>query len=119
MSNPVINFTVTINGNAVPVAIELNDAVQKVVSSVRNAETQLEKFGNKAFQLGAITNVVNKVSQAFQSLVGTSLEFEQQQANLRTLLNGDTEATESLVNQIREYGKATVYDKSGLVVMRS
>ena len=40
MSNPVINFTVTINGNAVPVAIELNDAVQKVVSSVRNAETQ-------------------------------------------------------------------------------
>lgn len=51
MSNPVINFTVTINGNAVPVAIELNDAVQKVVSSVRNAETQLEKFGNKAFRL--------------------------------------------------------------------
>ena len=31
MSNPVINFTVTINGNAVPVAIELNDAVQRLI----------------------------------------------------------------------------------------
>ena len=115
MSNNVINFTVNMNGNAVPVAIELNDAVQKVVSSVRNAETQLEKFGNTAFQLDSITNVVDKVSQAFQSLVGSSLEFEQEQANLRTLLNGDAEATENLVSQIREYGKATVYDKSSLV----
>ena len=111
----MINFTVTMNGNAVPVAIELNDSIQNVVQSVRSASTTLEDLGKKAFNLDSITNVVNKVSQAFQSLVGTSLEFEQQQANLRTLLNGDTEATESLVNQIREYGKATVYDKSGLV----
>lgn len=115
MSNNVINFTVNINGNAVPVSMELNDSIQKVVQSVRSASTTLEDLGKKAFNFDAITNVVNKVSQAFQSLVGSSLDFEQQQANLRTLLNGDAEATESLVKQIREYGKATVYDKSGLV----
>jgi len=68
MSNNVINFTVTMNGNAVPVAIELNDSIQNVVQSVRSASTTLEDLGKKAFNLDSITNVVNKVSQAFQSL---------------------------------------------------
>lgn len=115
MSNNVINFTINMNGNAVPVAIELNDSIQNVVQSVRSASTTLEDLGKKAFNLDSITKVVNNVSQAFQSMVGTSLEFEQQQANLKTLLNGDAEATANLVSQLREYGKATVYDKSSLV----
>ena len=40
-----------------------------------------------------------KISQGFQSLVGSSLDFEQQQANLRTLLNSDAEATDKLVKK--------------------
>lgn len=113
--NNVINFTVNINGNATKVSVELDDTVRKLVKSVTAAGNSFDRLGMKAFNFDAITNVVNKVSQAFQSLVGSSLDFEQQQANLKTLLNGDAEATESLVKQIREYGKATVYDKSGLV----
>ena len=113
--NNVINFTVNINGNATKVSVELDDTVRKLVKSVTAAGDSLDRLGKKAFSFDALSNVVDKVSQAFQSLVGSSLDFEQQQANIRTLLNGDAEATESLVKQIREYGKATVYDKSGLV----
>ncbi|MBQ7489758.1 MAG: hypothetical protein IJT51_04480 [Bacteroidales bacterium] len=55
MSNNVINFTVNINGNAVPVSMELNDSIQKVVQSVRSASTTLEDLGKKAFNFDAIS----------------------------------------------------------------
>ena len=115
MSNNVINFTVKIDGNAVPVAVELNDTIKNLVKSVDTANDAFNRVGKASFYLDSITNAIGKVSQAFQTMVGSSLDFEQQQANLKTLLNGDAEATENLVKQIREYGKATVYDKSGLV----
>lgn len=113
--NNVINFTVNINGNATQVSVELNDTVRNLVRSVTDASTAFDGLGKKAFYLDSITNIVNKASQAFGALVGSSMDFEMQQANLRTLLNGDAKATENLVKQIREYGKATVYDKSGLM----
>lgn len=113
--NNVINFTVNINGNATQVSVELNDTVRNLVRSVTDASTAFDGLGKKAFYLDSITNIVNKASQAFGALVGSSMDFEMQQANLRTLLNGDAKATENLVKQIREYGKATVYDKSGLI----
>lgn len=72
-----------------------------------------DAVGAYSLKIDAFSNVVEKVSGAFDVLVGTSLDFEQQQANLQTLLNGDAQATERLLTQIREYGKATVYDRSG------
>lgn len=74
-----------------------------------------ESIGQHIVHLDSLINVIGHVSQAFSTLVGTSLEFEQQQANLKTLLNGDAQATENLVGKIREYASATVYDRSGLV----
>lgn len=115
MSNNVINFTVTIGGNAIPVAVELNDTIKSLVKSVNTANDAFDRIGRKSLAFDTLSNVVGKVSQAFDTLVGSSLDFEQQQANLKTLLNGDTQAMESLVAQIREYGKSTVYDKSGLI----
>jgi len=115
MSNNAINFVINVNGNSIPVMMELNDAVEKVKQNVDSATSNLKKLGDFASNIDFITNVVGKVTQAFQTMVGTSLDFEQQQANLKTLLNGDAEATENLVSQIREYGKATVYDRGGLV----
>ena len=115
MSSNVINFVINVNGNSIPVMAELNDAVSKVKQNIDTATPKIEKIGNIAFNFESITNVVEKVSGAFDVLVGSSLDFEQQQANLQTLLNGDAQATERLLTQIREYGKATVYDRSGLV----
>ena len=115
MSNQSVTFTINLGGNAYKGVLQLDNAVEQVIGSVQNATSVFDKFGKSALNFDVITNAVGKVSQAFQSVVGTSLDFEQQQANLKTLLNGDTEATESLVNQIREYGKATVYSRSGLI----
>jgi len=95
--------------------MQIDDAVKQVMRSVDDATPKFKKFGDLSLRLNAITDMISKVSDGFKSLLGTSLDFEQQQANLKTLLNGDAEATENLVNQIREYGKATVYDRGGLV----
>lgn len=113
MSSNVINFVINVNGNSIPVMAELNDAVGRVKQNIEAATPKFEKIGKIALSFESITNVVEKVSGAFDVLVGTSLDFEQQQANLQTLLNGDAQATERLLTQIREYGKATVYDRSG------
>lgn len=113
MSSNVINFVINVNGNSIPVMAELNDAVDRVKQNIEAATPKFEKIGKIALSFESITNVVEKISGAFDVLVGTSLDFEQQQANLQTLLNGDAQATERLLTQIREYGKATVYDRSG------
>ena len=115
MSSNVINFVINVNGNSIPVMAELNDAVGRVKQNIEAATPKFEKIGKIALSFESITNVVEKAAGAFDVLVGTSLDFEQQQANLQTLLNGDAQATERLLTQIREYGKATVYDRSGLV----
>lgn len=115
MSNQSVTFTINLGGNAYKGVLQLDNAVEQVVGSVKNATSVFDKLGKNALNFDVITNAVSKVSQAFQSMIGTSLDFEQQQANLKTLLNGDTEATERLVNQIREYGKATVYSRGGLI----
>ena len=113
MSSNVINFVINVNGNSIPVMAELNDAVGRVKQNIEAATPKFEKIGKIALSFESITNVVEKAAGAFDVLVGTSLDFEQQQANLQTLLNGDAQATERLLTQIREYGKATVYDRSG------
>ena len=94
---------------------EVRNAVEETskVSSVFGGIS--DSTGRYLVHLDSLINIIGNVSQAFSSLVGTSLEFEQQQANLKTLLNGDAEATDNLVGKIREYASATVYDRSGLV----
>lgn len=115
MANNTINFTINIDGNAYTGIAQIDAALGNVLVSAKNTKSFFESFKTSAFNFDVITNAIGKVSQAFGTMVGSSLDFEQQQANLKTLLNGDTQAMENLVGQIREYGKATVYDKSGLI----
>ncbi len=115
MSNNVVNFTINIDGNAYKGILQVNDALDDVLVNAKQVKHSFTEWTKTAMGLDAVTNLVGKVSQAFQSLVGSSLDFEQQQANMRTLLNGDAEATDNLIGKIREYGKATVYDRSGLI----
>ena len=119
MSNNVVNFTINLNGNAYTGVAQLDEALGNVLVDVQKTQSWFgslkDAIGASSIRLDAFIGVVEKVSQAFQSMVGSSLDFEQQQANMRTLLNGDTEATDNLIGKIREYGKATVYDRSGLI----
>lgn len=114
-----MNFTINLNGTAYTGVAQLDEALGNVLVDVQKTQSWFgnlkDAIGASSIKLDAFIGVVEKVSQAFQSLVGSSLDFEQQQANIRTLLNGDTEATDNLIGKIREYGKATVYDRSGLI----
>lgn len=115
MSTNTVNFTINLDGNAYTGILKVNGALDEVLVNAKQVQHSFKDWIKDSMGLDAVTNLVSKVSQAFQTLIGSSLDFEQQQANLKTLLNGDAEATANLVSQIREYGKATVYDKSGLV----
>ena len=117
MSNQIVNFTINLDGNAYTGFAQLDKALGHVIVNAKKSQPLFDKIGDAvgaySLKIDAFSNVVEKVSGAFDVLVGTSLDFEQQQANLQTLLNGDAQATERLLTQIREYGKATVYDRSG------
>ncbi len=89
-------------------------AVDKVNDSVNTAMTSFEKM-MRVVKSNNVIEYVQKIGSGFQTLVGSSLEFEKQQANIRTLLNGDAKAADQLFSRISEYGKQTVYDRSGLI----
>lgn len=116
MSNQIVNFTINLDGNAYTGFAQLDKALGHVIVNAKKSQTLFDKIGDAvgaySLKIDAFSNVVEKVSGAFDVLVGTSLDFEQQ-ANLQMLLNSDAQATERLLTQIREYGKATVYDRSG------
>ena len=82
MSNQSVTFTINLGGNAYKGVLQLDNAVEQVIGSVKNATSVFDKLGRNALNFDVITNAVSKVSQAFQSVVGTSLDFEQQQASL-------------------------------------
>ena len=119
MNNNVVNFTINLNGNAYTGVAELDKALGNVLVDATKVQSTFGRMkdviGAASIKFDAFSNIMGNISQAFNTLVGSSLDFEQQQANLRTLLNGDAEATENLVSKIREYASATVYDRSSLV----
>ena len=115
MSNESVNFTINIGGNAYSGVVQLDNAVQGVMNSVQQATSWFDKLGNSAFMFESLVGAIEKISNGFDSLVGNSLQFEQAQPNMRTLMNGNAEAADQLLGKLREYGKSTVYDTSGLV----
>ena len=114
MSNNSINFTINLNGNAYEGVLQLNDAISKVTSGIKDTNTFFERISTKAFHFDTITDAIGKLSDGFKFLAGDSLKFEQTQLNLQTLLGGSAEAADELVGKLREYGKNTVYDFNGL-----
>ena len=115
MANETVKFTIELGGNAYTGVVQLDNAVQGVMNSVKQATSWFDKFGNNAFYFESMIGAIEKISSGFDSLVGNSLQFEQAQANMRTLMNGNTEAADQLLGKLREYGKSTVYDTNGLV----
>ncbi len=114
MANETLNFTININGNAFNVVADLGTSVENMTAQVQTASDWFDRLGNSALKFDAITNVIDKFSQGFQTLVGSSLDYEQTQSNFRTMMNGNAEAADNLLGKLREYGKNTVYGMSGL-----
>lgn len=115
MATNTINFTINLDGNAYSGMAKIDDALSKVLVNAKQTKRSLGDMFKELVSFSSLNNIVSDITQAFQTMVGTSLDFEQQQANLKTLLNGDAEATENLVKQIKEYSNATTYDTSSLV----
>lgn len=115
MANESVKFTIELGGNAYSGVVQLDNAVRQVVKTASQAKTSFQSLGNAYAALEMLVGTVDRISGVFDSLVGSSLAFEQTQANMRTLMNGNAEAADAMLGKIREYGKNTVYDTSGLV----
>lgn len=110
-----VTFTINLDGNIYSGLINVDKAMRNVKASATSTLKTMDAFHNTFFKLNNAISFVNNLSSGFDSLVGNSLQFEQAQANMRTLMNGNTEAADKLLGKLREYGKSTVYDTNGLV----
>ena len=79
----IVNFTINLNGTAYTGVAQLDEALGNVLVDVQKTQSWFgslkDAIGASSIKLDAFIGVVEDVSQAFQSLVGSSLDFEQQQ----------------------------------------
>lgn len=115
MAEQNVNFIINVEGNANNVISSIGKNFDSVSKAAETLSGNMSKFTLTLTTFTQLTQVFQNVSSAFQGLVGSSLEFEQQQANLKTLLNGDTDALGKLTEKIKDYSKATVYDRSSII----
>ena len=96
MANQTVNFKINLDRNAYTGIVQIDAALGNVLVNAKNTKSFFERYKTAAFNFDVITNAIGKVLQAFQLMVVSSLDFEQQ-ANMRMLLNGDAVAADSLV----------------------
>lgn len=118
MSNTV-QFTINLDGNAYTGIAQLDKALGKFNVSATSTPKLMERINNAAFKINnifqAVQNTVGTVVNAVGKIVNVGGENELQKLNMTTLFQGNTAAAEEMFEKISEYGKATVYDKSGLI----
>jgi tape measure domain-containing protein len=117
MADNTVNFPIHIffKDNQVFAQFEnLNNQINGVDGSVNNVVKSIQNKLDK-ISLNNVIDMVQKVAKGFETLVGSSLDFEKQQQNLKTLLKGDAEATDVLVKKISDFSGATGISRSALV----
>ena len=118
MSNTV-QFTINLDGNAYTGIAQLDKALGKFNVSATSTPKLMERINNAAFKINnifqAVQNTIGKVGNAIGKIVEIGGENELQKLDMTTLFQGNTAAAEEMFEKISEYGKATVYDKSGLI----
>lgn len=115
MSDREVRYIINIGGNASQQTNELNTNVRGLNSSANDVNVTFDKLTMKLAMFNQVTESVTKISGAFQNLVGSSLDFEKSQTNIRTLMKGDVAAADELVSKLGEYATKTVYDRNTLV----
>lgn len=113
--NNSIDFQINIGGNASVSLTNIANQFDEVTDNVDRLSSRLKKFSESAIAFNQAFELAGNVSSVFQSLAGAGLEFEKQQTNLLTLLNGNAEAAERLSESITRYGSATPYDRTSLL----
>lgn len=118
MSNTV-QFTINLDGNAYTGIAQLDKALGKFNVSATSTPKLMERINNAAFKINnifqAVQNTIGKVGNTIGKIVEIGGENELQKLDMTTLFQGNTAAAEEMFEKISEYGKDTVYDKSGLI----
>lgn len=113
--NNSVDFQINIGGNASVSLTNIANQFDEVTDNVDRLSSRLKKFSESAIAFNQAFELAGNVSSVFQSLAGAGLEFEKQQTNLLTLLNGNAEAAERLSESITKYGSSTPYDRTTLL----
>ncbi|NLK47095.1 MAG: phage tail tape measure protein [Treponema sp.] len=98
-----VNFTINIDGNAYKGVLELNDAVEKVTSSVESATSGFKKLGANALRFDVITNSINKISQGLNDTIQPGIALN---ASLQDL-SAITGVTGKGLKEIEGYARQT------------
>ncbi len=114
-----VQFTINLNGNAYTGIAQLDKALGKFNLNASSTPALLERINGAAFKINnifsAAQTVVGKVAGSIEKLIDVGSENEMQKMNMTTLFKGNADAAEEMFDKISQYGKATVYDKTGLI----
>ena len=113
--NNDVDFQINIGGNAIVSLTNIANQFEEVRGEAKKTESLISRISERLILVNQSFELAGNVSSVFQSLAGAGLEFEKQQTNLLTLLNGNAEAAERLSESITRYGSATPYDRTSLL----
>ena len=113
--NNSIDFQINIGGNATVSLTNIAKQFDVIGEKSSRAYRFMKEFSEGLIAFNQAFELAGNVSSVFQSLAGAGLEFEKQQTNLLTLLNGNAEAAERLSESITKYGSSTPYDRTTLL----
>ena len=118
MSNTV-QFTINLDGNAYTGIAQLDEALGGLNVQAKVTRSLIERIDRASFKINnifqAVRNTIGTVGSAIGKVVEIGGENELQKLDMTTLFQGNSSAAEEMFEKISEYGKATVYDKSGLI----
>lgn len=94
--NNSVDFQINIGGNATVSLTNIANQFDAVGEKSSKAYRFMKEFSEALIAFNQAFELAGNVSSIFQSLSEAGLEFEKQQTNLLTLLNGNAEAAERL-----------------------
>ena len=119
MAQDLVQYIVNLNGNAIQGMTRLDNATNKACAACQKANSQFAKLGDTITRINniyaAAATAVGKLQSAMSKLIDTGAENELQKMNMTTLFRGNAQAAQDMFDKITQYGKATVYDKAGLI----
>ena len=119
MAGGVVTYTVNLGGNAFSGFDKLFSGFKKVNSAAEETESLLARIGKASIAINNIgqifQTIAGKVSGGIGRIIDAGSENELQRLDMTTLFKGNAEAADEMFRKISEYGKATVYDKTGLI----
>ncbi|MDR2964034.1 MAG: phage tail tape measure protein [Bacteroidales bacterium] len=105
MADNSINFTFTIGGNAIPVCVDLGNAVEVVTQKATDAMSIFDKIGKNAFHFTAVTDAVSKLSTSIQSAIQPGISFDHSLRELSAIAQVTGSDLEEIGNKARNLAK--------------